>query len=62
MVYLSYFTGLCYDVVNNLIWMVSNDWVDQFYNNGHQALHRILTRLGLDHPQSCDVHDGEYGL
>ncbi|KAK3084084.1 hypothetical protein FSP39_007865 [Pinctada imbricata] len=39
--------GVCYDVRNNLIWMCSNDWVDQFYNPGHQAPHHIHRRLRI---------------
>ena len=44
-------SGICYDVLNNLIWMVSNDWIDEFYNPGHQAWHHTLNRLGLDPEQ-----------
>lgn len=40
--------GVCYDAFNNLIWTCSNDWVDQFYNPGHQAAHHVRRRLGID--------------
>ncbi|XP_013380029.1 probable E3 ubiquitin-protein ligase HECTD4 isoform X2 [Lingula anatina] len=40
--------GICYDAFNNMIWTFTNDWVDQFYNPGHQASHLVLTRLGID--------------
>lgn len=36
---------MCFDVRNNFIWMCSNDWVDQFFNPGHQPLHHIHRRL-----------------
>lgn len=37
--------GVCFDVRNNMIWMCSNDWVDQFFNPGHQSPHHIHRRL-----------------
>ena len=39
---------MTYDAVNNMIWMASTDWMDQFYNPGHQASHHTLKKLGLD--------------
>ncbi|OWF52164.1 E3 ubiquitin-protein ligase HECTD4 [Mizuhopecten yessoensis] len=39
--------GVCFDLTNNSIWMSSNDWVDQFYNHGHQAPHHINRRLKI---------------
>ncbi|KAL3856755.1 hypothetical protein ACJMK2_011476 [Sinanodonta woodiana] len=39
--------GTCFDVKNNCIWTCSADWVDQYYNPGHQAPHHIRKRLAL---------------
>ncbi|XP_053376531.1 probable E3 ubiquitin-protein ligase HECTD4 [Mercenaria mercenaria] len=41
--------GVCFDVLNNVIWTCSNDWMDQFYNPGHQAPHHIKTKLCIQH-------------
>lgn len=30
-----------------MIWTCSNDWIDQFYNPGHQAPHHINRRLRI---------------
>ena len=35
-------------MMNNSIWMCSNDWVDQFYNPAHQAQHHIHRRLKVN--------------
>ena len=40
--------GLCYDVHNHMLWSVTADWVDQFYNPGHPASHHTLDRY-VDH-------------
>ncbi|XP_055995500.1 probable E3 ubiquitin-protein ligase HECTD4 isoform X2 [Ostrea edulis] len=37
--------GVCFDVRNNMIWTCSSDWVDQFFNPGHQSPHHIHKRL-----------------
>ncbi|XP_062590799.1 probable E3 ubiquitin-protein ligase HECTD4 isoform X2 [Saccostrea cucullata] len=37
--------GVCFDVRNNMIWTCSSDWVDQFFNPGHQSAHHIHRRL-----------------
>ncbi|XP_063396384.1 probable E3 ubiquitin-protein ligase HECTD4 [Mytilus trossulus] len=47
--------GLCFDVMNNSIWMCSNDWVDQFYNPAHQAQHHIHRRLRILQNPSKEV-------
>ncbi|XP_025090246.1 probable E3 ubiquitin-protein ligase HECTD4 isoform X2 [Pomacea canaliculata] len=42
--------GACFDVHNNLVWLCSSDYVDQFYNPGHQAPHHIHQQLGISQP------------
>ncbi|XP_077866440.1 putative E3 ubiquitin-protein ligase HECTD4 [Saccoglossus kowalevskii] len=44
--------GICYDVWNNLLWTCSNEWVDQWFNPGHQAAHHICHRLAIPHVQT----------
>ena len=39
--------GLCYDVYNHMLWSVTADWVDQFYNPGHPASHHTLDRYDV---------------
>ncbi|KAK7087914.1 probable E3 ubiquitin-protein ligase HECTD4 isoform X2 [Littorina saxatilis] len=51
--------GACFDVQNNLIWLCSNDFVDQFYNPGHQAPHHIHRQLGIHPPSLPSVQLGE---
>ncbi|XP_076346000.1 putative E3 ubiquitin-protein ligase HECTD4 isoform X3 [Tachypleus tridentatus] len=49
--------GICYDVINNMIWTCSNDHVDQFFNSGHLATHHVNQKLGAQHvvvPPSLD--------
>uniref|UniRef100_T1J2Q6 HECT domain-containing protein n=1 Tax=Strigamia maritima TaxID=126957 RepID=T1J2Q6_STRMM len=41
--------GVCYDSLNNIIWLCSNHWIDQFYNPGQQSLHHLNFQLGIDH-------------
>lgn len=40
-----------------MIWTCSNDWVDQYYNPGHQAAHHIRRRLGIDSMPSTPPTD-----
>ncbi|KAL8604631.1 hypothetical protein ACOMHN_013411 [Nucella lapillus] len=51
--------GACFDMVNNLIWLCSSDYVDQFYNPGHQAPHHIHRRLGIQRSCLPSPHSGE---
>ncbi|TSW08319.1 putative E3 ubiquitin-protein ligase HECTD4 [Bagarius yarrelli] len=41
--------GACYDVLNNLIWTCSSDYMDQWSNPGNQAFHHVCKRLGISH-------------
>ena len=50
--------GACFDVQNNLIWLCSSDYVDQFYNPGHQAPHHIHRQLGIHRPSLPSVKSG----
>ncbi|XP_071946536.1 probable E3 ubiquitin-protein ligase HECTD4 isoform X2 [Antedon mediterranea] len=40
--------GVCYDVVNDMIWTCSNDWIDQWYNPGLRAPHHVHRQLGVE--------------
>ncbi|KAJ8312853.1 hypothetical protein KUTeg_010226 [Tegillarca granosa] len=51
--------GACVDIVNNMIWTCSNDWIDQFYNPGHQAPHHINRRLRIMSDQRQQMKDNE---
>ncbi|XP_033101041.1 probable E3 ubiquitin-protein ligase HECTD4 [Anneissia japonica] len=42
--------GVCYDVINDMIWTCSNDWVDQWYNPGLRAPHHVHRQLGVEPP------------
>ncbi|KAK6968629.1 E3 ubiquitin-protein ligase HECTD4 [Biomphalaria glabrata] len=39
--------GACFDIVNNMLWMSSGEYVDQFYNPGNLPPHHIYSRLGI---------------
>ncbi|XP_033119559.1 probable E3 ubiquitin-protein ligase HECTD4, partial [Anneissia japonica] len=41
---------VCYDVINDMIWTCSNDWVDQWYNPGLRAPHHVHRQLGVEPP------------
>ncbi|XP_077996372.1 putative E3 ubiquitin-protein ligase HECTD4 [Glandiceps talaboti] len=43
--------GVCYDVWNNMLWTCSSEWVDQWYNPGHQAAHHVCQQLGITYQQ-----------
>ncbi|KAK3804042.1 hypothetical protein RRG08_062412 [Elysia crispata] len=42
-------TGLaaCYDIINNLIWMSSGEYMDQFHNPSNLPPHHVHLRLGI---------------
>nr|KAG5713128.1 hypothetical protein BaRGS_007655 [Batillaria attramentaria] len=52
--------GACFDVHNNLIWLCSSDYIDQFYNPGHQAPHHIHQQLGIKRPLLPTQDSGDY--
>ena len=41
-----------------MIWCCSNDWVDQFFNPGHQAKHHILKCLAITEETQCTPSPG----
>ncbi|XP_059171920.1 probable E3 ubiquitin-protein ligase HECTD4 isoform X2 [Physella acuta] len=39
--------GACFDIVNNMLWMSSGEYVDQFFNPGNLPPHHVYSRLGI---------------
>ena len=47
----SAFVGCSFDSRNNVIWTCSNEWIDQYLNPAHQAVHHTHQRLQITEQQ-----------